>query len=348
MADEPEYTLYRSRKGPLSRFKRDEPGGLSDLRRERRPAEPRRVRKPWSVGRVVKWVVVVVLAWIALSFLVFLVSAQFADHSSSNAEAALTPGGSLLTGSTILVLGSDARPPGSKEPGANQGPSRSDSIMLMHVGLGSVRKLSILRDSQANIPGHGVQKINAAYALGGPALTIQTVEQFLGNGVKINHLMEINFANFPKLIDSMGGVTVHLRKCIHSNRFDGKVLILHKGDQHLTGHQALQYSRVRENRCAPNEDDRARAKRQQQVLSAMRKGVLSPGAFIRLPLIAWQAPRTITSDMHGPGLTMLAADLFSGGGGSTHVLLPSGSNGTQLLVSEAAKRRAVDQLIHGR
>jgi LCP family protein required for cell wall assembly len=347
VAEKPEYTLYRSRKGLLSKLKRNEPGGLADLRRERRPTEPRRTRKPISVGRVVKWVALAVIAWIALAFVIFLVSAQLADHSSDTADAALSSGGSLLTGSNILVLGSDARPPNSKEPGAG-GPARSDSIMLMHVGFGSVRKVSILRDSQADIPGHGVQKINAAYALGGAGLAIQTIEQFLGNGIKINHLVEINFENFPKLIDALGGVTVHLNKCIHSNSFDGKVLILHKGDQHLTGHQALQFSRVRENKCAPNEDDRQRAARQQQVLSAMRKSLLSPHAFLRLPLIAWEAPRTVRSDMHGPGLTQLFGDLATGGGGKTKVLLPYGANGTELLVSDAAKRRAVDYLENGR
>src|SRR3954452_875304 len=345
MADEPEYTVYRSRKGPLSRFKRDEPGGIDDLRRERRPG-PRRVRKPFSWGRVVKWVVLAVVGWIALSFVVFLVSAQFAEHSSDTAEAALTRSGSLLTGSTILVLGSDARPPNSKEPGAG-GPARSDSIMLMHVRAGSVRKVSILRDSRADIPGHGPQKITAAYALGGPGLAIQTVDIFMGNGLKINHLLEINFDNFPKLIDSLGGINVHLKRCIHSNRFGGKVLILHKGDQHLTGHQALQFSRVRENKCARNEDDRARAKRQQQVLSAMRKKLLSPSAFVRLPWISWAAPRTVRSDMHGPGLSMLFTDLLTGGGGSTNVLLPYGSNGTELLVSDQGKRAAVSRLLNG-
>ena len=346
MADKPEYTIYRSRKGLLSRFKRDEPGGLDDLRREHQP-RPRRVRKPISVGRVVKWVVLAAVAWIALSFVVFMVSAQLAEHSSGTADAALTRSGSLLSGSTILVLGSDARPPDSKEPGAG-GPARSDSMMLMHVGFGSVRKVSILRDSQANIPGHGVQKINAAYALGGAGLAVQTVEQFMGNGLKINHVLEINFENFPKLIDAMSGITVHLNRCIHSNRFGGRVLILHRGDQHLTGKQALQYSRVRENKCAPNEDDRARARRQQQVLSAIRKRLLSPATFVRLPWVAWAAPRTVRSDMHGPGLAMLFADLATGGGGATRVLMPYGSNGTQLLVSEAAKRRAVERLLHGR
>jgi LCP family protein required for cell wall assembly len=288
-----------------------------------------------------------VLAWVLLSGVVFMVSAQLADHSSDTADAALTHSGSLLSGSTILVLGSDARPANSKEPGAG-GPARSDSMMLMHVGFGSVRKVSILRDSQADIPGHGVQKINAAYALGGAGLTIQTVEQFLGNGLQINHILEINFENFPKLIDSLGGITVHLNRCIHSNSFDGKVLILHKGDQHLTGHQALQYSRVRENRCAPNQDDRARVRRQQQVLSAIRSRLVSPTAFVRLPWIAWAAPRTVRSDMHGPGLSALFTDLLTGGGGgSTHVLLPYSSNGTELLVSSTAKQRAVNYLLHG-
>jgi len=276
-----------------------------------------------------------------------MVSAQFAEHSSDSAESALSSGGSLFSGSNVLVLGSDARPPDSKEPGAG-GPARSDSMMLMHVGFGSVRKVSILRDSQANIPGHGVQKINAAYALGGAGLATQTVEQFMGNGLQVNHVLEINFENFPKLIDALGGVNVHLKRCIHSNRFGGKVLILHKGDQHLTGHQALQYSRVRENKCAPNEDDRARAKRQQQVLAAMRKSMVSPKAFIRLPWIAWEAPRTVRSDMRGPGLSALFTDLLTGGGGRTKVLLPYSSNGTELLVSDAAKRHAVDYLQNGR
>jgi LCP family protein required for cell wall assembly len=347
VADEPEYTVYRSRRGPLSRFKRDEPGGLDDLRRDRRPATPKRARKPLSVGRVVKWVLVAAAAWVLLSSLIFLVSAQLAEHSSDQAEAALTRSGSLMTGSNILVIGSDARPPDSKEPGAG-GPARSDSIILMHVAFGSVRKVSILRDSQANIPGHGVQKINAAYALGGAGLTIQTVEQFMGNGLKINHVLEINFENFPKLIDAMGGITVNLKRCIHSNRFGGRVLILHRGEQHLTGHQALQYSRVRENKCAPNEDDRARAKRQQQVVSAIRSRLLSPAAFVRLPWISWAAPRTVRSDMRGPGLSALFLDLVTGGGGRAKVLLPSGSNGTQLIVSDASKRRAVDYLENGR
>ncbi|HEX4734203.1 MAG TPA: LCP family protein [Thermoleophilaceae bacterium] len=346
MAEKPEYTVYRSRKGPLSRFRREKPSGLDGLRGERQ-TKPRRTRKPISVGRIAKWLVLAVLGWILISVVIFLVSAQFAEHSSATAEAALTNSGSLFTGSNILVLGSDARPPDSKEPGAG-GPARSDSMILMHVAFGSVRKVSILRDSQANIPGHGVQKINAAYALGGAGLAIQTVEQFMDHGLQINHVLEINFENFPKLIDALGGVDVTLKHCIHSNSFDGRVLILHKGSQHLSGKQALQFSRVRENRCAPNEDDRTRARRQQQVLAAIRSQLLSPQAFVRLPWISWAAPRTVRSDMRGPGLMTLFTDLLTGGGGRTKVLLPYGAQGTQLLVSDGAKARAVDYLENGR
>ena len=54
----------------------------------------------------------------------------------------------------------------------------ADAVLLLHVAFGSVRKLSILRDSPAAIPGHGTQKINAAYAFGGAPLMIETVEQY--------------------------------------------------------------------------------------------------------------------------------------------------------------------------
>src|SRR5437764_11478597 len=122
MPEQPEYKVYRSRKSPFGFLRRDEPGGLSGLRRDRETA-PRRPRKPISAGRVVKWIVLAALAWILLSAVVFMFSAQVASHSSDSTDAALTRGGSLLGGSTILVLGSDARPPNSKEPGAG-GPSR--------------------------------------------------------------------------------------------------------------------------------------------------------------------------------------------------------------------------------
>src|SRR5204863_507370 len=78
------------------------------------------------------------------------------------------------------------------------------------------------------------QKINAAYALGGPALAIKTVQAFMGNDLKINHIVEVNFTNFPKLINALGGIDITLKKCVSSNRFSGTRVRLKQGEHHLS------------------------------------------------------------------------------------------------------------------
>ena len=304
--------------------------------------EPQRPRRRISPRRVLKWLALAALGWILLSVVVFFVSAQFQEGVSERAEAALSDGGSLMTGSTILVLGSDERPEGTKEPGAG-GPGRADSLLLLRVGFGSVRRLSILRDSVADIPGHGRDKINASYALGGTALAIETVEGFLGHGLRINHVIELSFEEFPEFIDALGGIDITLKRCVRSDPFGGRKFSLRKGEHHLNGRQALAFARVRRNRCAPNEDDRARASRQQQVFSAIRGRALSPTTFVRLPWVSWEAPRTIRTDMKGPALTALFTDILTGGSGKTDVLQPFQLQ--PLLVSEEEKARAVSRLL---
>ncbi|MBA2793978.1 MAG: LCP family protein, partial [Thermoleophilaceae bacterium] len=204
---------------------------------------------------------------------------------------------------------------------------------------------SVLRDSYATIPGQGQQKINAAYALGGPALQIRTVEAFIGGGLEIDHVIEVSFADFPRFIDSLGGIDVTLRRCISSEAFSGRPVRLRRGEHHLNGRQALAFARVRKNRCSPNEDDRARARRQQQVMAAIRSRLLSPAAFIRAPWVAWQAPRTLRTDLAGPGLLGLFLDVVTGGAGTTRVLRPSADGpGGSLIVSEGERRRAARYL----
>lgn len=282
-------------------------------------------------------------AWLLLSLALFLVSAQLTDGVSDRTEAALSDGGNLLTGSTILVLGSDERPEGTLEPGAAGSPARADSIMLLHVGIGSVRRLSILRDSETAIPGHGSGKINSAYAYGGAALMVETVEQFLGNGLDIHHIVEVNFDDFPDFIDALGGIDIELDNCVRSNSFGGRRLRLSRGEHHLNGNQALRFARVRVNECAGGEDDRQRAARQQQVMTAIRSQILSPSTFFRLPWVSWEAPRTLRTDLRGPGLLALFADVMTGGAGKTRVLMPFQLS--PMLVSEEEKARAVRQLV---
>jgi LCP family protein required for cell wall assembly len=345
----PEYKVYRARKRPLSRG-----SDLDALRRRlsrvtgREPDEPRD-RKPITPGRVFKWLALAVGGWLLLSLVLFLVSAQIQDGVSADAENALSKGGSMLGGTNILVLGSDARTGDSIDKTA-VGPSRADTIMIVHAGLGGVRKLSIPRDTRADIPGHGSTKINAAYALGGPALTIKTVENFMGNGLKINHLVEVDFKDFPAFIDSLGGITVNNKTRICSPPFDNfwKGIHFRKGELHLDGERALGYARVRKNPCAPAEDDRARAARQQEVMRAMGAQAKSPGTFFRLPWVSWQAPKALKTDMKGPSLMGLFADIATGNSDDTEVL-----QGTccdlqgDIQVSPGTRADAVQKLLHG-
>ena len=350
--DPPEYKVYRSRKNPLQRLS----GGtdldalkrrLSRVRKDE--PDPSRDKRRITPGRVLKWIALAIAGWILLSLVLFLISAQIQDGVSPQAERALSDDGNLLTGSTILVLGSDART-GESIDESQSGPSRADSIMLVHASLGSVRKLSIPRDIEVQIPGHGTGKVNAAYAFGGPALTIETVEGFLGNGLEISHLVEVDFEDFPALIDSLGGVTVQNKTRICSPPFDNfwKGFRLRKGEHELDGRRALGFARVRKNNCAPGEDDRARAARQQEVLRAIGDAATSPSAFLRLPLVSWRAPQALKTDMKGPALMALFADMATGNSDETEVLEAGCCvNGSNLFVSDGAKRDAVDKLLNG-
>jgi LCP family protein required for cell wall assembly len=347
--DPPEYRLYRARKRPLARG-----GDLDALRRRlsrsRGDEQPRRPggKRPITPGRVLKWVAVAIAAWLVLSLVLFLVSATIQPGVSPEAERALSSSGNLLTGSTILVLGSDVRTGESIDESA-QGPGRSDTIMLVHASLGSVRKLSIPRDVEVEVPGHGVNKINAAYAIGGPALAIETVESFLGNGLEVNHLVEVDFEDFPEFIDSLGGITVDSKSRICSPPFDNfwKGLHFKKGENELDGTRALGFARVRKNSCAPGEDDRDRAARQQEVLRAIGAQVKSPSTFFRLPLVSWNAPKTLQTDMGGFQLMGLFADMATGNSSDTEVLEATCCNGSNLFVTDGAKEDAVHKLLEG-
>jgi len=317
-------------------------------RRLPRPRLPRDV----TGGRVLRWALTAIVGWVALSLVVFLISAQIHQQS---VDADLGGAGFPLTSAnTILVLGSDERPKDSKEPGAESSGSRSDSILLMRVGGGASARLSIPRDTIVDIPGHGRDKINAAYAYGGAELAVQTIEQFLG--LRINHVIEVNFENFPPLIDAMGGVT-YRGGCVVSRinggfRNGGYTLRLRAGKTHIDGKQALALARTRKNLCNPNESDLSRARRQQKLLSAMKRRMLSPGAFVRLPLIAWTTPKALRSDMSGPTLLGVFGALVTSSSPQPRVLKPSGTaatpgGGVGLTVSQAEVRSEVKRFLRG-
>jgi LCP family protein required for cell wall assembly len=376
----PQYTRYRARRRLLGDKEEDlgspgrgpseegagrgqAPAGPRAGRLGRRRAPGRRVLgargwRRWATPRgALLGLLLLVIAWLGLSLVLFLISSHFNRSSPpANVASVLDPAGYPLTSTNnILVLGSDRRQKNSKEPGAETtGPGRSDTIMLIRTGGGHSARLSIPRDTVVEIPGHGLQKINAAHAFGGPAESISVIKHWLG--IPINHLVEVNFENFPQLIDAMGGVD-YTGSCIVA-RLDGGfirggyTLRLPAGTHHIDGKQALAIARTRENLCRPNETDLQREEHQQALFNSMKSRLLSLSSILRLPLIAWNTPPAIISDMSGVTLLGLFGGLAIGGTPPTHILKPTGvmtlPDGEQgLTVSESAKHAAVASFLSG-
>jgi anionic cell wall polymer biosynthesis LytR-Cps2A-Psr (LCP) family protein len=166
----------------------------------------------------------------------------------------------------------------------------------------------------------------------------------------------VNFGNFPEFIDSLGGIDVRTG-CVVSringgNANGGYTLRLRAGENHIDGKQALALARTRKNDCRPSDNDLTRAKRQQKILAAIKDRILSPVTFVRLPLVSWNAPKAIRSDMAGPSLLGMFAASATGGSPATNVLRPTGSTtlpdgGAGLTITDEQKRVAVERFLRG-
>lgn len=170
----------------------------------------------------------------------------------------------------MLLLGSDSRDPSAKaHPG-----SRTDTIILMHMTADHKHAylISIPRDSYVDIPGHGKNKINSAFAFGGLPLVIQTVESF--TRVHIDHLALIDFSGFQQVTDALGGVDMYVDKTITSIHPPYRVFT--KGEQHFDGAQALDYVRQRYQFA---NGDITRERHQQEFLRAIMDKAVSTGTL---------------------------------------------------------------------
>ncbi|MGK3710673.1 LCP family protein [Arthrobacter sp. IK3] len=162
----------------------------------------------------------------------------------------------------ILLIGSDTR-----EPGAD---ARSDTMMLVHVpgDHSSVYVMSILRDTWTQIPGHGEHKINAAMALGGVPLMVETLQDMIG--VPIDHVAVIDFEGFKGLTDALGGVEVDNAQAFQSEGANGEYFAA--GPLTLQGDSALKF--VRE-RYAFADGDYQRVRNQQAFMRGLLTKLIS-------------------------------------------------------------------------
>jgi LCP family protein required for cell wall assembly len=187
-------------------------------------------------------------------------------------------------GTTFLLVGSDSREGLSKAEQKRLGTGgvagqRTDTIMIVYTPpTGKPALLSIPRDSYLAIPNHSKNKVNAAYALGGPKLLEQTVEQ--NTGLRIDGYLEIGFAGFVNVVDAVGGVEMCLPAAIKDK---DSHIDLPKGCQTLNGVEALGYVRMRK---ADPRGDLGRVERQRAVLAAVAKKAASPATVIN-PVRYW-------------------------------------------------------------
>ena len=242
---------------------------------------PRRTRRRRLTRTVLVAVLLVVVLWLA-----FLVWVPFNAWGSvtrvDNVPAGTRPADG--PGATYLLVGSDGREgltPAQQEQlngGGGDIGQRTDSIILVHVPSsgGKASLVSIPRDSYVPIPGHGSNKINAAFAFGGAKLLTQTIEQ--NTGIYLDGYLEIGFAGFANVVDSLGGVDV----CVPFDMNDQDAAIdLKKGCQTLDGPTALGYVRARK---SDPRGDIGRAERQRQFLGAVLKKAATPSTV----LIPWR------------------------------------------------------------
>lgn len=197
----------------------------------------------------------------------------------------------------VLLIGSDSR---------GEEHSRSDTLMIAHYDqkTNNVKLVSIMRDTYVDIPKHGMQKINSAFAFGGPELLRETIKQNFD--IDANYYAVVDFKGFSKIIDLLApdGITVD----IPSSMEYGIGMTLHPGKQTLHGDQVLGYVRYRHDRLS----DFGRVERQQEVLTKVKEQAISMKTLVNLPKILGTADSYIETNVDNKTILTIAKGLLAG------------------------------------
>jgi LCP family protein required for cell wall assembly len=167
---------------------------------------------------------------------------------------------------TIMLLGSDRRPRNNIEGAGTD--ARSDTIILVRLDPDkkATALMSLPRDLKVNIPGHGTDKINAAYEKGGPRLTLRTVKKL--TGLRINHVINVDFRSFYAGVNAIGCVYTDVDRRYFNANTEFAYINVPAGYQRLCGREALQYVRFRH-----EDNDLVRSARQQDFLRQAKQQV---------------------------------------------------------------------------
>ncbi|MBF7081613.1 LCP family protein [Desulfallas sp. Bu1-1] len=200
-----------------------------------------------------------------------------------------------LDGLNVLMMGVDER--------QNDKSLRTDTMILANINNkdNRISLLSIPRDTKVNLPGHGVNKINAANLFGGPEMAMDVVSEL--TGMPVDYYIITNFNGFKGIVDALGGVTVDVEKDMryHERAYGGAYNIdLQKGVQRLNGDQALMYARYRYDELG----DITRTQRQLKLLTAIGEEVMKPGTITKLPRLIPEIYKNVETNM---GLKQMVA-----------------------------------------
>lgn len=265
-------------------------------------------------------------AWAGLAAKVFAPVANATARQSGAWQAPEWNGHERLN---VLVLGVDSR-------GGVGDTQNTDTMIVLSIDPvnRTAAMLSVPRDTLAAIPGHGADKVNSAYALGGPELSQRTIEGLLG--IRINSYALIDFDSFTKIVDSVGGALIDVKRPIRDEEYPTadygvERLDIQPGPQLMTGQVALKYARSRH-----DSNDFSRARRQQDVIAALRARLATDGMLARIPGIVGDVGSAVETSFDPANILPLAG--LGGGIPSqdvrSEVLLPCGGDSPHCELNE--------------
>jgi LCP family protein required for cell wall assembly len=293
-----------------------------------------------------------------LVLVLLIVAAGLAVWADSTLEridvAGLAPGSGP---DTVLIVGSDSRenlPDDLEGSFGDFGGSRADVIILAHASGTRLQMLSLPRDLKVSLPGRGADKINAAYAYGGPDLLVETIESDLG--IPIAGYLEVEFGGFASIVDAVGGVELTFEA--PTRDLKSGLRVDETGTQVVDGATALAYVRSRSTQQLSGGEwqsvdggDIQRTARQREVLAGIVDGLTTPSVVIRSPLVvsAVASSMRVDQDTHVWDLALLGLRFKTASGIESMVLPVTGSTegGVSYVVRTSEAEAAVAAFVAG-
>jgi LCP family protein required for cell wall assembly len=272
--------------------------------------EKRSLWKRYVLGALVLVTVAASVTAVAAFSEVDKISKAFGGQLNLGADLAEAPPGNPQT---ILLIGSDKRAKTARDAKLGSG-ARSDTMILMRLDpkRDAVALLSLPRDLKVSIPGHGIDKLNAAYSIGGTKLTLQTIKQF--TGLRVNHVINVDFRGFRDAVNAIHCVYVDVDRRYFNDNADPSqqyaTINIQPGYQKLCGQDALDYVRYRH-----TDSDITRAARQQDFIRQAKAQVGAKRLFGQQDKLVRIVGRYTRSDIHGKKQVLSLIQLAIGSAG---------------------------------